>query len=216
MFQTAMAGKEEKNTCYPVLCALSNKNEYIPAVKLSSSDGSFGVFPLSRVELGDVWCSEEEMCPWYMKGGKREWTKARALFARMIDYPPPFLEALMKVLAEGVYADGQQVTTKNWRIGLLAKRAKVPVDLCCDTCGKGHRGNMGWLTDHSLTSSTFLCSSVGSVCSREDKAPERRETVTETPEIEADDSDGTASWHSGKQSGDVPKAGPAEGEAWVT
>ena len=63
---------EEKNACYPILCALGNKPEYIPAVKIASEDGSFGIFPLSRDELGEVWCSEDDMCPWREKGPWRE------------------------------------------------------------------------------------------------------------------------------------------------
>ena len=102
LFQTALPKEgEEKVECFPVICELIGKGDYIPAVKLVSSGGPFGVFPLSRAELGSVWCSDDAMWPWRVKSERREWAVAEALCCAVGGLPCSFSVSHHESFAKG-------------------------------------------------------------------------------------------------------------------
>ena len=154
----------EGNTCFPVLCTLATKSECLPAVKLQSPDGSFGIFPLSHAELGIVWCSTEDMWPWEEKRAERDWKRAEALFSRLVEYPTAFLTALLNVFRTGRYADETPVTTKNWPGFCRAGRTKIAVNLCCNACERVLNGSTLWLDECANHGRSFTCAAVGRTC----------------------------------------------------
>ena len=121
----------------------------------------------------------------------------------------------MKALSKGAYADGQQVNTKNWRLDLLRKRAKIPVDIECEHCGKLHRGNTGWLVDGMVVGTTFSCSAVEESC-RPAKREGKKKSVDVNDgddRIESEDEVSDSSVKTTKESDMVGRLG---GAGWTT
>ena len=82
----------------------------------------------------------------------------------------------MKVLRRGSFADGQRVSTTLWGLDVLTQRDKVPIDICCTTCGTLHNGSVRWLNDCAMAGTTFRCASLGMECS---KASPRLDATTD-------------------------------------
>ena len=83
-----------------------------------------------------------DLWPWEERRVERDWERAEALFHCLVDYPAPFLSALLQAFRRGSYEDGDVITTKNWAENCRAGREKIAVDLGCVTCEAVHEGSM--------------------------------------------------------------------------
>ena len=120
--------------CYPVLLQLESGRGCLPAIKLVAPPDQSQLFPLSLTRLGEVWKTPDEVWPWVEKKAERNWAAAESLFTRIVDFPPFFLSAVMRVLRRGRFDTGEQVTNKNWNTIKDRGHSKINVDFSCSRC----------------------------------------------------------------------------------
>ena len=76
----------------------SSSPEMIPAVRANHPSAGSAIFPLNRIELGDIWYSKAKLGTWEIKvlpgGWDRAFSRFSSLIRYLVEFFPPTLEAL--------------------------------------------------------------------------------------------------------------------------
>ena len=108
----------------------------IPAVRMTSikHGESMGIFPLSRIELGEIWWRPEDHLQWEITPVEGGWRVAMILFKDYIDYPLDYLNAITNVLRTQQYLDNTPFKWTRWKLACRTTNVMLNVLVTCNKC----------------------------------------------------------------------------------
>ena len=121
---------------YPILCISRREPQrvIVPAVRCFHPLRKWGIFPVSKEELGDVWDTQESMAPWIEHPLPNRWERAEDEFSRFIEYPIEILSALLRVLRTQMFDDGVPVSWSRWSFSCKNDVDKIGIHKICAIC----------------------------------------------------------------------------------
>ena len=136
----------------------------VPAVRIGSRNGRWGVLPLSKQEFGAVWDTEESMKLWWENPLDEGWANAEQEFQAVIDYPIEILQAVLNVLRTGVYDDGTPFSLSRWSFLSKFDVNKLGVRKTCVACNQERWFSPRALYTLPMSLLRFRCADAGFVC----------------------------------------------------
>ena len=108
----------------------------LPAVRMTSVRhvDSIGIFPLSRIELGEVWWRPEDVQQWEINPIEGGWRQALISFRDFIDYPIEYLKNIMSVLRTQQYMDGTPFKWSWWKRACRTTNELMNAVMTCPKC----------------------------------------------------------------------------------
>ena len=167
----------------PVVCIRrdGSSSERIPAIKANHPSVGVAVFPLNRIELGDIWYGKAKLSKWDIRPIAGGWDKAYQRFCELIRYPHEFLSPLLGVLHQQKYLDQSPLRWTQWAVDCKNTSPKLYAVSDCRVCGTPRCLSMRLLNEVNRTLDSFQCKSVGEECGGETKGKRLHDTYDELP-----------------------------------
>ena len=148
----------------PVLChRVSARNVVVPAVRFSHESG-IGVFPLTKVELGDVWHVPAQLGAWQINELMGGWDELRQACIQHLTYPSVFWEELIRVLRAARFTDGSMLGWSQWGEACRYPNPHLFVPRSCTACNQPLQIPMRWIHDSALDVMRAKCGDLGRQC----------------------------------------------------
>ena len=150
----------------PVICTLktgSNK-ERVPAVKASHPTAGCAIFPLNRLEVGDVWFGETQAQRWDVKPLDGGWEHAFSSFKSLVRYLPEFLFSLLEALRKQSFQDDTPLSWTQWSYYCKNTTPKLYALVTCYRCATPRYLSMRLLNDVGRSLEYFQCDTAGARC----------------------------------------------------
>ena len=156
----------------PVVCTPkdSSSQERIPAVRACHPSLGFVLFPLNRIELGEVWFGTSRIKRWNIKPVDGGWDEATSCFKSLIKYPPEFLTPLLNVLRSQALLDGSPLSWTHWSSSCKNTSTQLYASADCHLCGNHRRLSMRLLNEVGRSLNDFQCATIGALCGVETEA----------------------------------------------
>ena len=150
----------------PVICTakVGNTEEQVPAVKASHPTAGFALFPLNRLEVGDVWFGEAQAQRWNVEPLKGGWEEALTKFKALVRYPSEFLHPMLEALRRQTFLDDTPLSWTQWSHFCKTTSPKLYAVATCYRCATPRCLSMRLLNDVRRTLDYFQCDSLGTRC----------------------------------------------------
>ena len=154
-----------------MICTLKDgsSTEQVPAVRANHPTVGIAVFPLSRIELGDVWFGRSKTDRWDIKPLPGGWDRAFLRFGELIKYPRQFLRPTLEVLQNQTCLDKTPLSWTQWSFLCKNTSRKLFAVVECRLCGTPRCLSMRLLNSVNKTLDDFQCSTSGAVCGQAGK-----------------------------------------------
>ena len=124
-----------------------------------------GIFPLTRIELGDVWSQDEEIASMEIAVVVGGWLAALTIFPHYIDYPEYYLRAAMGVLRTQTFMDSTPLRWAKWKQACKTTNRMLYAFIACPECRELRSLSMRNLYSvTNLKRSSVLCADIGLTC----------------------------------------------------
>ena len=150
----------------PVICTLKEglSNEQVPAVQARHPSVGCAVFPLNRIELGDIWSGQAKTHRWDIKPVSGGWDKAFERFSKLIKYPPEFLRPTLEVLRKQTYLDKTPLSWTQWSFTCKNTSPKLYAVAKCHVCDTPRYLSMRLLNAVNRSLDEMQCKVLGAKC----------------------------------------------------
>ena len=140
-----------------------------PAVRIMRTKPllMIGIFPLTRIELGEVYTKLEELSAIDVTEVPGGWFTAPALFEPYVDYPMHYLRAAMGVLSTQMFMDSTALQWNLWKEVCKTSNKKLYASIVCPKCKQLRMLSMRNLYSTlpmNLQQSVVNCTDVGLKC----------------------------------------------------
>ena len=153
----------------PVICIRKDGSspEMLPAVRANHPSMGIAIFPLNRIELGDIWYGKARLSTWEIKILPGGWASAFQKFSSLIHYPTEFLSPALEALHQQSFLDKTPLSWTQWSNLCKNTSTKLYAVADCRVCGTPRCLSMRLLNEVNRTLDTFQCRSVGARCGEE-------------------------------------------------
>ena len=167
----------------PVICTRKDGSspEMIPAVRANHPSMGSAIFPLNRIELGDIWYGKAKLGTWEIKVLPGGWDRAFPRFSSLIRYPVEFLAPALEALHQQAFLDKTPLSWTQWSMLCKNTSPKLHAVADCRICGTPRCLSMRLLNEVNRTLDTFQCRSVGARCGEESISKRIFDTYQEIP-----------------------------------
>ena len=141
-----------------------------PAIRITQPRTAqmIGIFPLTRIELGDVWMSNDDIAKMEIVEIEGDWLSALSLFPFYVDYPDFYLRAIMGVLRAQMFMDKTPLLWSRWRIACKTTNPQLYAFVACSQCKKLRALSMRILYTLGNSKRTDVrCSELGLSCNED-------------------------------------------------
>ena len=141
----------------PVICLRKDGSspEMIPAVRANHPSMGSAIFPLNRIELGDIWYGKAKLGAWEIKVLPGGWTSAFRRFSALIRYPVEFLTPALEALHQQSFLDKTPLSWTQWSTLCKNTSPKLYAVADCRVCGTPRCLSMRLLNEVNRTLDTF-------------------------------------------------------------
>ena len=157
----------------------------IPAVRANHPSMGIAIFPLNRIELGDIWYGRARLSTWEIKILPGGWASAFQRFSSLIHYPTEFLSPALEALHQQSFLDKTPLSWTQWSSLCKNTSPKLYAVADCRVCGTPRCLSMRLLNEVNQTLDTFQCRSVGARCGEESIGRRIFDTYQEIPLADA-------------------------------
>ena len=157
----------------------------VPAVRANHPSMGPTIFPLNRIELGDIWYGKAKLSAWEIKLLPGGWTSAFQRFSTLIRYPVEFLSPTLEALHQQTFLDKTPLSWTQWSNLCKNTSPKLHAVADCRVCGTPRYLSMRLLNEVNRTLDTFQCRSVGARCGEESIGKRIFDTYQEFPLVDA-------------------------------
>ena len=107
-----------------------------PAVRVTKKHPTLAIYiyPLSRIELGEVWSAPYLLAQIQANPFPGGWDATIQTFTHYIDYPQEYLQAMINVLRPMKFKDGTALTPEEWTRACKTTTPKMNVTIVCPQC----------------------------------------------------------------------------------
>ena len=150
----------------PVICTSlqTTTPDRVPAVRANHPTFGHVLFPLNRLELGDVWYGQAQTSSWHARPLDGGWDRAFTTFRTLVRYPPQFLRPLLDSLRTQTFLDSTPLRWTQWSYVCKNTTPRLYATSDCHLCGKSRSLSMRLLNDVGRTLHDFQCAHVGATC----------------------------------------------------
>ena len=174
----------------PVFCHRkdSDSKERVPAIQAKYPTLGIALFPLNRIELGEIWHGKARLGAWEIKLLSGGWEQAFKAFSKYIKYPPEFLRPTLEALRTQTYLDKSPLKWTQWSFDCKNTSPKLFAVAECRVCGTPRCLSMRLLNEVNRTLDDFQCQSVGTRCGEEGRKNYLYDEYREIPRSKAESS----------------------------
>ena len=163
-----------------------------PAVRVVKTppDPVVTIYPLSRIELGDVWYTPQELLSVQVNPLEGGWPVALTTFHEFVDYPAEYMFTLLSVLRTSQFMDKTPVHRDLWKTACRTTNNMLNVPIPCTECKKIRYISMRTLYSHKKRTTRLImtCADVGLNCNEEyDKVVEVLISPTSTEQSQTNE-----------------------------
>ena len=140
-----------------------------PAIKIDTPQTVY-IYPLSRIDLGEVWKDAEEIAKLEISILPGGWHSALEAFQYFVDYSESYLFALLSVLRSQKFMNHQEFKPEDWKRACKGEDGMIKIQARCPLCTEIRCLSMRTF----YTSSTrrkklnYTCSELGFTCHLKD------------------------------------------------
>ena len=106
----------------------------IPAIRITKHNGEVGYFPLSRIELGEVWWKRDDIDLWEVLQLQGDWHTALTEFKDHVDYPVEYLLAILGVFRSQTYMNNTPFRWSLWKRASRSTNTLLYASVTCNEC----------------------------------------------------------------------------------
>ena len=150
----------------PVLCHSLDTQPalIIPAVRVKHPQGVHAYFPLSQLELGEIWFNQTDLAPWRFEVLSTDWMSTTTVFHTHVDYPVAYLINILSVLRRQEYMDKTPLGWCSWPRVCKGTTSKLYGLIGCVDCGAMRKVSMRLIATFGRSPYGIRCVQLDCVC----------------------------------------------------